>query len=221
MLYMTRPGVAERIEQFVNDGGCFVATYWSGLVDESDLCHLDGFPGPLRKLLGIWSEEIDALHDVDKNQINITPGNDLGLAGSYALRDLCDLIHAEGAEILATYGSDFYAGRPALTLNRFGKGQAYYIASRNEDKFHEDFYKSLVAKFGIERTLKADLPPGVTAQRRNDGDRTFVFVLNFNPHAVDVNLGGEKFKELKSGKVLTGDVEMESFGYQILEKTPS
>ena len=218
MLYMTRPGVAERIEQFVNDGGCFVTTYWSGLVDEYDLCYLGGFPGPLRKVLGILSEEIDALHDVDKNQVNITPGNALGLAGSYALRDLCDLIHAEGAEVLATYGSDFYAGRPALTVNRFGKGQAYYIASRNEDKFHEDFYKSLIVKLGIERTLNSDLPAGVTAQRRTDGERTFVFVLNFNPHTVDVNLGGEKFNEIKSGNVLTGDVEMESYGYLILEK---
>nr|AIA90722.1 CAZy families GH42 protein [uncultured Cronobacter sp.] len=29
------------------------------MVNESDLCHLGGFPGPLRKLLGIWAEEID------------------------------------------------------------------------------------------------------------------------------------------------------------------
>jgi len=36
MLYMIRPGVAERISQFVADGGTFVATYWSGIVDEND-----------------------------------------------------------------------------------------------------------------------------------------------------------------------------------------
>ena len=61
MLYLVRPGVGERIEQFVANGGTFVTTYWSGIVDENDLCFQGGFPGPLRKTLGIWSEEIDGL----------------------------------------------------------------------------------------------------------------------------------------------------------------
>lgn len=47
---------AERAEAFVAGGGHLVTTYWSGIVDESDLCHLGGFPGPLRKLLGIWQK---------------------------------------------------------------------------------------------------------------------------------------------------------------------
>ncbi|MBZ0289495.1 MAG: beta-galactosidase, partial [Anaerolineae bacterium] len=52
MLYMVRPGVAERITRFVQNGGTFVATYWSGVVDENDLCFLNGFPGPLRQVMG-------------------------------------------------------------------------------------------------------------------------------------------------------------------------
>src|ERR1035438_5024065 len=39
--------------------------------------------------------------------------------------------HAESATVLATYGRDFYAGRPALTVNACGAGKAYYVASRN------------------------------------------------------------------------------------------
>jgi beta-galactosidase len=35
MLHMVRPGVAERLEEFVRRGGCLVTTYWSGIVDES------------------------------------------------------------------------------------------------------------------------------------------------------------------------------------------
>ncbi len=36
------------------------------------------------------------------------------------------------------------AGKPALTMNRYGAGEAYYIASRNEAKFHDDFYGQMV-----------------------------------------------------------------------------
>ena len=79
MLYMVRPGVAERIDKFVRNGGTFVATYGSGIVNESDLCFLGGFPGPLRRVLGIWAEEIDALHDGQTNVVIPARKNGLGL----------------------------------------------------------------------------------------------------------------------------------------------
>ena len=46
MLHMVRSGVGEKVEEFVKNGGTFVATYWSGIVNENDLCFLGGFPGP-------------------------------------------------------------------------------------------------------------------------------------------------------------------------------
>ena len=61
------------------------------------------------------------------------------MAEAYEAVELCDLIHLETAEALAVYRSDFYAGRPALTVNQLGKGRAYYIASRNKEPFHSDF----------------------------------------------------------------------------------
>ena len=143
MLYMVRPGVAARIEEFVRSGGTFVATYWSGIVDDIDLCFLGGFPGPLRDLLGIWSEEIDALYDGKPTPSCPTAGNALDLSGEYAVRELCDLIHVETAQMLATYKTDFYAGRPALTVNDFGRGNAYYLAAHAEDAFLSDFYGAL------------------------------------------------------------------------------
>ncbi|GMA57404.1 hypothetical protein GCM10025858_19070 [Alicyclobacillus sacchari] len=112
MLYMLRPGVADRLRAFVHAGGTFVTTYWSGIADENDLCFLGGFPGPLRDVLGIWSEEIDALYDGESNRVESCPGNILGLSGSYKAYELCDLIHAENADVVATYQEDFYADRP-------------------------------------------------------------------------------------------------------------
>ncbi len=47
-----------------------MTTYLSGMVDENDLCFLGGFPGPLRKVTRIWSEEIDCLYDDDVNHVS-------------------------------------------------------------------------------------------------------------------------------------------------------
>jgi beta-galactosidase len=187
MLYMLRPGFAEKITAFVEKGGTFVATYITGYVDENDLCFLGGFPGPLKSLLGIWSEEVDALYPNDVNTV-VWNGK------KYKAFDFCELIHCQGAETLATYGGDFYAGRPALTMNRLGRGNAYFIAARTEQAFLNDFYASLTKELHIHRTLDISLPEGVTAQERSDGETRCVFVMNFTPSPKAIVFDREKIK---------------------------
>jgi beta-galactosidase len=218
MLYMLRPGVAGRIRRFCEAGGTFVTTYWSGIVDANDLCILGGFPGPLRGVLGIWAEEIDALYDGDTNGVVPLEGNALGLSGSYEARELCDLIHAETAEVLATYAGDFYAGRPALTVNQVGEGQAYYIASRNETAFLDDLYSALSAQLGVRRSLDVDLPAGVSAQVRTDGKREYVFLMNYGAQAVSVALGDTVYTDLLTGMPVTGQAKLDVYGVMVLTR---
>ncbi len=218
MLYMVRPGVGERIEQFVREGGTFVATYWSGIVDENDLAFLGGFPGPLRKTLGIWSEEIDGLHDHDSNGVVMADGNPLGLSGMFEARELCDLIHLEAAEALATYASDFYAGRPSLTVNELGDGKAYYIASRNEQAFLDGFFGAIIDQAGVARALNVVLPYGVTAQARTDGETDYVFVQNFSEEEKTVALDNAAYRDLLSGEQLGGELRLARYGVSILAR---
>ncbi|MGO4952625.1 beta-galactosidase [Paenibacillus sp. DRB1-1] len=218
MLYMVRSGVGERIQKFVENGGVFVATYWSGIVDEHDLCFLGGFPGPLRKTLGIWSEEIDGLHDHDRNHILPVEGNELDLQGEYEAVELCDLIHTEGAEVLAVYGSDFYAGRPALTVNRLGEGKAYYIASRNTGLFHSHFYRSLIDDAGISKALNVKLPHGVNTGIRTDGVHDYIFILNFTHESQKITLDGRTYADmLENHAIEDGSVQLDAYTVKVLK----
>src|SRR5690606_4658434 len=103
----------------------------------------------------------------------------LGLAGSYPVREICALIHARGAEVMAVYEDDFYAGRPAMTVNRFGKGEAYYIAGRSDSEMLGDFYAKLATRLHLARGLELRQVEGVSVQVRSDGKQRFVFVMNF------------------------------------------
>lgn len=218
MLYMVRAGVGERIQKFVENGGIFVATYWSGIVDEHDLCFLGGFPGPLRKTLGIWSEEIDGLHDHDRNHILPVEGNELDLQGEYEAVELCDLIHTEGAEVLAVYGSDFYAGRPALTVNRLGQGKAYYIASRNIGLFHSHFYRSLIEDAGISKALNVKLPHGVNTAIRTDGVHDYIFILNFTHEPQKIMLDGRTYADMLENHVIEdGSIQLDAYAVKVLK----
>lgn len=218
MLYMLKPGVAERIRTFVEKGGTLVMTYWSGIVDENDLCFLGGWPGNgLREVLGIWDEETDTITPEERNRVLPAPGNELGLSGSFEARDYFALIHAEGARVLATFGSDFYAGRPALTVNDFGKGQAFYVASRNDEAFMDSFFGKLAERLDLLRALPAELPEGVTAQLRSDGQHRFIFVMNFNPTPATVDLGAASYRSLLSGQSVTGPLGLPAYGVEVLQ----
>ncbi|MGL5285448.1 MAG: beta-galactosidase, partial [Aeromonas sp.] len=218
MLYMVRDGFGEKVEAFVSQGGQFVATYWSGVVNESDLCHLGGFPGPLRKVLGIWAEEIDGLYDHEHNSVSGLVGNEVGLSGPYDVTHLCELINLEGAKALASYGQDFYAGQPAVTVNDFGKGRAYYVASRNDLPFQRDLFGYLINSLGLPRALPCELPYGVTAQRRSDGKHEFIFVQNFLGQECAVLLPAG-YEDMVTGQLPAGTLTLPAFGCRILRRT--
>ncbi|MFC4103072.1 beta-galactosidase [Paenibacillus xanthanilyticus] len=214
VMYMVKPGVAKRIEAYTQNGGTFITTFFSGIVNENDIVTLGGYPGELRGLLGIWAEEIDALFPGHTNRIVMNES--FGpLQGEYDCSILCDLIHAETADVLAVYGQDFYQGMPVLTRNRFGSGEAYYVASSPEASFLQGFLGELCAQRGI-----APLPgvaQGVEVTRRVKDGRSYLFVLNHNAEAVSVDLkhGGT---DLLTGASLAGVSEIAGRGVLIVEE---
>lgn len=218
MMYMLRAGIAEKIEKFVQDGGTLVTTYWSGIVNETDLCFLGGFPGPLKNVLGIWSEEIDGLYDHNSNQITYLEENELGLSGKFDIKELCDLIHLEGATSLAEYESDFYKGRPALTVNQFGQGKAYYIAARANDAFHQQLYSKLVEQINIAPIVKTDLEEGITIQARAVGDVDYIFVMNFLKEEKIVCLDDREYTDITSNRVVGNEIVLEPYGLRVLKR---
>ena len=207
MLYMLRPGVAERLADHVRNGGILVCTCFTGRVDQDDLCFLGGFPGPLRQVLGLWAEETDALYDDEHNGLQTPEGR------VYACDALCDLIHTEGAETLAVYTEDFYAGMPCVTVNRFGKGRAYYIATCPEACYLDDFYRTVVPEAGVKPIIP-ELPAGVQVTRRGD----LAFVMNFSGAPVEVSL--PKGRDLLTGETTDERATLPVNGFRIVRLTP-
>ncbi|MGI6315845.1 MAG: beta-galactosidase [Christensenellales bacterium] len=210
MLYMLRAGFADKLRGYVEKGGTLVTTYMTGWVDESDLCFLGGFPGPLKDVLGVWCEEIDALYPEDGNSTNWK-------GKKYSLHSLCELSHLRSAEALAVYNEDFYAGMPTLTRNYYGKGKAYYMAARSEQAFLDDFYTSLSAELALPRVLKAELPFGCTASCRTDGKHNYIFVMNFGPtsRTVDVEEGGI---DMETGAAISGIIKLPARSCRIIRR---
>ena len=211
MLYMIKPGVAEKIEALVERGGAFVTTYFSGITDENDLAFEGGYPGPLRRVTGVWAEEIDALYAGQTNTIVMADRS-----GAYACGHLAEVLHADTARVLATFGSDFYRDMPAVTENSFGNGKAYYIASDPNDEFLNAFYGDLLTRYVIQPVLP-HAPRGVEVTMRVKGEERLVFILNHNAQPVELHLGAEAFDDLLSGQRIAGSITLSGYDVRIMQ----
>lgn len=193
VLYMVKDGMKEALENFVKKGGILITTFMSGIVGQSDNVYLGGYPGPLRDLAGVWVEEIDALAPEQKNQVVFTDGStaECGL--------LCDLMHLEGAQALASYTRDFYAGMPAAAKNQYGDGCTYYIATQMEEsglaKILDQAAKEAEVVSVIPEETKLEVVTRISDHTR------FYFVMNFKD-------GEQELPESLAGKkdLLTGEV---------------
>ncbi len=199
MQYLFHEGFAEKVREFVEKGGTFVLTYWSGVVDENDLCFLGGTPHGLMDVFGLRSEEIDSLYDEEENLLCRTDGTPDGMKDSYVCRYLCQLVKPADARTLMTYGRDFYAGTPALLENDFGEGKAYYVCADAEQAFYDDFYERLTKEAGISPILPIEIPDGVEVTSRSGENADYIFFQNFNRRDMKV--------QLPEGEVIFGDKE--------------
>ncbi|MBR5868188.1 MAG: beta-galactosidase trimerization domain-containing protein, partial [Clostridia bacterium] len=216
MLYMYRAGVAEKLRAFVENGGTLVTTYWSGVVNDTDLCFLGGFPGDgMNQVMGVDVEEIDTLYPQDANSASILPCEATrGMKAHYAIEDYTEVAHLNSATPLASYDGDFIAGLPALTVNTFGKGKVYYIAACFEQAFYDDLYENIIEDLSL-KTLDVTLPEGVFLSNRTleDGSLCYIF-QNFNTTEVYIPLPRE-MECLETGEKLAA-LSLPSYGTAFL-----
>ena len=170
MLYMLREDFCEKLRRFVQDGGVLVVTYWSGVVNETDLCYLGDTPHNLTDVLGVRRMEIDAMYDGETRRC-VTESDELPQVAHGSI--LCEVAALEGAQPLMVYEEDYFSGAPVVTEHAFGKGKAYYIATRLERDFYKPLYR-LICEDVVSSCWPTHLPEGVHASARGE----YVFLQN-------------------------------------------
>lgn len=174
MLYLLTDAFAKKLCAFAQNGGTVIVTYWSGVVDESDLCRLGDTPYGLTELLGLRRTEIDGMYDGETRRCMPAAGCTLPAAQASTLCEVATLNEKDQAEPLSLYDEDYFAGHPAVAVHRYGKGCAYYLASRFDEAFYRAFYHDAAKEIGLSPAWPEALPEGILAVRRG----SFVFVQN-------------------------------------------
>jgi beta-galactosidase len=95
-------------------------------------------------------------------------------------------------------------------VNRYGKGEAYYLAARANRKFLSDFYGELARRAELRQPL-TKVPDGVEACERGDEKERFLFLTNFRDAPRTVSLGKTKGTDLISGKKVSGKLGLKPY----------
>jgi beta-galactosidase len=205
-LYLLTEADGARLRQYVADGGTAVISFWSGIVDERDHVYLGPYGGPLRELFGGDVVDVVPLQPGQVAEVSWPDGR--RSAGTHWL----DVIEATDGEVLASYDSTPWAGRPAVLRKRFGAGQVVYLGTRLDD----DAMRDVVALVGPARTTAS---PDVERVTRDSATASYEFLINHAGHPVSVTLdsGG---RELLSGTAVAGQLDLPPHGVAIIRRAP-
>lgn len=141
-LYLLRADIADRLRNFVENGGTLIATFHFGMVDVSAGCFLGKLPHNLDDVFGIIHQETDYLPE---GRYNSFTWHDR----QYRVSQICELLTLSEATAEAVYETDFYKNSPVLTKHSYGKGTAWYLAADPEASFLDAFYSKLLRECHI------------------------------------------------------------------------
>lgn len=217
--YLMTDAMAQKIMTYAQNGGTVVSFYMAGMVDENDLAHLGGAPGcGLRELFGLRVDEMTCYANV--NDGKSAYGNTVSYRGvSYPATKHAEVLVPQGADPLATYEEDYFAGSAALTQQSFGKGRAYYVAFQPDQSFLDAFFSDILQATGIDgiQAVTGDEHIRVIC-REGDGEK-YYFVFNTDErtsHTAHLTL---PMTDLFSGKACEGDLTLSPLGVTVLKHT--
>ncbi|KKD06183.1 beta-galactosidase [Streptomyces sp. WM6386] len=200
VLHLVKGDLAKRLEAVAARGGTVLTTFLSGRGDQHDRAFPTDVPGPLAPLMGVRIDEWDS------RQPEFTqPVPELGSQA----RLVFEIVRLRGAEPVATYGTDFYAGTPAVTRNAFGEGEAWYVATALDQPGVDEVVRRVLARHDLLGPY-ADHPGVETATRIAPDGTRLLFLLNHTPEparltahttATDLLTG----KRIEKGEPLTLD----------------
>lgn len=193
VLYMVKPGLGEKINRYVAAGGHFMTSFMSGMVNDSDNVYLGGYPGPLKDVTGVWVEESDAVVPGHRTTVNIN-------GHEYDAHLVCDQIHLTGAKAVATYANEFYAGTPAVTENRYGRGMAWYVGSRLDHDGLWQIVDQVIKASGVTPLVDEATELEITERTTTDG-RCLYFVLNMSNDSRPLPMKFRGYRDLLTDRV--------------------
>jgi beta-galactosidase len=204
--------LAERLKQFVEQGGTLVISAHSAIKDRDNAFTTNTIPIGLTNVFGVELASFQTYQPPSrpKNALRFDDGSVL------PVNVFAEVLHPTTAHVLGWWELDYFKDAPAATEQPFGKGKAIYYGSL----FNMDAARYLINRFAGENGLKpliTDGPEQVEVTCRTKGGMDFYFVLNHGDSPTTVNVG-DGFTDVLTGKAATASLTLAPFDYRVLKR---
>ena len=203
--------LAGKLNDYVKNGGVFLADCRTGVKDEHNLVHKRTLPGLLSPMLGIEIQEYGAITpDFDYELISDQLFNDKFTATKYI-----DWIIPKGAEKIAGYNQWHLENYAAVTRHEFGKGTGWYVGTiAKEELFYDKLIEKLLKDANIEKFI--EIPAGVEASIRQGNGNKLLFLINHTEELKSVIIPKGKSDLLNGGKT-DDSIELGIYGVAVIK----
>ncbi|MBS4956797.1 beta-galactosidase [Clostridium sp.] len=168
-----KPKVQERIKEFVKNGGKVVFSFRTAVKDYYNNLTLGELnPSFYNELIGGFVEEVESLQEGQKVKIK---GIDefIGIEGSGTV--FRDMLKTTTSESLFMYDDEFFNELSAITLNKYGDGEVYYIGTGVDNNIMNIIAKKILSESNIEVIESEE---GIEVVKRKVNNEEYYFIMN-------------------------------------------
>ncbi len=198
---------AALLEAYIKQGGTVIFGCRTGYKKPNGSCYMMPMPGYAAELVGAEVEEFTFLSPYDSEQF-VTIGDARISAPCFN-----DVLKITDGEAIGTFDSNYYAGKPAVSAKKLGRGMAYYFGGA----FGEDTARYFIDSIGLEAPLHLnelmDLPEEIEVAVRGE----HIILLNYCEEAVTIPCRGS-FRELISDTVSNQQIVINGLDAVVLTK---
>lgn len=205
---------ASKIRAFVENGGTVIMTANSAIVDTTGQVFATTLPGLLSDVFGIrvaGFEETEPMNEISRKGFK-----DKKLEFTYKSKAVetesarFDIIDAKSAKVLGQITS-LDKDYPAMTLNKFGKGQAIYVGLPAKGEVLGSLLDDLIDELGIKKG--PDVPSGIMARQI---DEKHYLYLNVSAETKEIKMGS-KSKSILFDKEYNGNFTIAPYEPEFIE----
>jgi len=200
-IYLLDAASRANLREFVAEGGTVIMTAQSAKVNDNNQWFDTPLPGGLTDVFGLRT---NAFYNAGTLQTAIGGEEVKAELGPY------EVLEPSSADVLARF-SNTDGNVPAVTVNRYGKGRAIYVATAAHPQLMRALYRQLYTSLGIAPGPAT--PDGVYA-RVVDGRTLYV---NTTGEPKEVAIEGA-MNGILTGKRWPGLLRLEPLGVDLLEK---
>jgi len=202
-LHVLDQATADNLRRYVHNGGMLLTTARTGVKDAANAVVNLPLPGLLADVCGVEVDEYDVLPADASVPLDLALPGAASSAQEASARLWCDVLTPTTAQTVAYYRGEYFAGRAAVTLNRFGQGQAVYVGTLGDDDLTDTLVGWALELAGVKPLLVT--PQSVEATERWQGSQRLLFLLNHSEGAREVSLNG-RYADLITGNTFEGNV---------------